>query len=60
MTSSSTHESKIGYRERAVAIFLIATNVKCTSSTKLAHVLGISYKSSRYMTIRIREAYQGH
>ena len=59
-TSSLMHDSKIGYREWAIAIFLMATNVKGTPSTKLAHDLSISQQSAWYMTMRIREAYKGH
>ena len=51
------HDSKIGYREWAIAIFLLSTNIKGTPSTKLAHDLGITQKSAWYMTMRIREAY---
>lgn len=51
--------SNIGYQEWAIAIFLMTTNIKGTSSTKLAHDLGISQKSAWYMAMRIREAYHG-
>ena len=59
-TGSVMHDSKIGYREWAIAIFLMTTDVKGTSSTKLANDLGISQKTAWYMAKRIREAYQGH
>ena len=59
-TGSVMHDSKIGFREWAIAIFLMTTNIKGTSSTKLAHDLGISQKTAWYMAMRIREAYQGH
>ena len=58
-TGSLMHKSNIGYREWAVAIFLMATNIKGTASTKLAHDLGITQKSAWFMAMRIREAYQG-
>ncbi len=58
-TGSLMHDSKIGFREWAIAIFLMAINIKGTSSTKLAHDLGISQKSAWFMAMRIREAYQG-
>ena len=51
------HDSKIGFREWAIAIFLVATNIKGTASTKLAHDLGVTQKTAWYMTMRIREAY---
>ena len=41
---SLMHDSKIGFREWAIAIFLVATNIKKTPSTKLAHDLGITQK----------------
>ena len=53
------HDSKIGFREWAIAIFLMAINIKGTSSSKLSHVLGISQKSAWFMAMRIRKAYQG-
>ncbi len=56
-TGSLMHDSKIGFREWAIAIFLLSTNIKGTPSTKLAHDLGITQKSAWYMTMRIREAY---
>lgn len=56
-TGSLMHDSKIGFREWAIAIFLVSTNIKGTPSTKLAHDLGITQKSAWYMTMRIREAY---
>ncbi len=56
-TGSLMHDSKIGFREWAIAIFLMAINIKGTSSTKLAHDLGISQKSAWFMAMRIREAH---
>ena len=56
-TGSLMYDSKIGYREWAIAIFLFSTNIKGTSSTKLRHDLGITQKSAWYRTMRIREAY---
>ena len=56
-TCSLMHDSKIGFREWAIAIFLVSTNIKGTASTKLAHDLGITQKSAWYMKMRIREAY---
>ena len=53
------YRSNIGYREWAIAIFIMTTNIKGTSSTKLAHDLGITQKSAWYMAMRIREAYNG-
>ena len=56
-TGSLMHDSKIGFREWAIAIFLVATNTKGIPSTKLAQDLGITQKSAWYMIMRIREAY---
>lgn len=51
------HDSKIGFREWAVAIFLVATNIKGNSSTKLVNDIGVKQKTSWYMTMRINQAY---
>ena len=51
------HDSKIGFREWGIAIFLVATNIKGTACTKLAHDLGVTQKTAWYMTMRILEAY---
>lgn len=56
-TGSLMHDSKIGFREWAIAIFLVETNIKGTPSTKLAHDLGITQKSAWYMIMLVREAY---
>ena len=56
-TGSLMHDSKIGFREWAIAIFLVATNIKGTPSTRLAHDLGITQKSAWYMIMLVREAY---
>ena len=56
---SLMHKSNIGYREWAIALFIMTTNIKGTSSTKLAHDLGISQKTAWFMAMRIREAYKG-
>ena len=55
----SMYISIIGYREWAIVIFMMTTNIKGTFSTKLAHNLVISQRSAWYMASRIREAYQG-
>ena len=48
--------SKIGYREWAVAIYQVTTNLKGISSMKLHRDLGITQKSAWFMLHRIREA----
>lgn len=51
------HDSKIGFREWAIAIFLVATNIKGNSSTKLVNDIGVNQKTSWHMTMRIHQAY---
>lgn len=51
------HDSKIGFREWAIAIFLVATNIKGNSSTKLVNDIGVKQNTSWYMTMRIDQAY---
>lgn len=56
-TNSLMHGSNIGYREWAIAIYLMATNLKGVSSMKLHRDLGITQKSAWFMLHRIREAW---
>ena len=56
-TNSLMHGSNIGYRKRAIAIYLMSTNLKGVSSMKLYRDLGISQKSAWFMAHRIREAW---
>lgn len=58
-TNSPMAQSNIGYREWAIAIYLITTNIKGIASTKMASDLGITQKSAWHMAMRIREAYIG-
>ena len=50
--------SPLGYREWAIAIYLVTTSLKGVSSMKLHRDLGISQKSAWFMLHRIREAYR--
>ena len=56
-TGSLMHDSKFGFRAWAITVFLVTTNTKGTTSTKLAHDLGVMQKTAWYLTMRIREAY---
>ena len=56
-TNSLMHGSNIGYREWAIAIYLMSTNLKGVSSMKLHRDLGVTQKSAWFMLHRIREAW---
>lgn len=59
-TATVIDGANIGSREWPIANLLMTTNIKGTSSTKLAHDIGIPQKSTWYTAIRIREVYKGH
>ena len=50
--------SPLGYQTWAIAIYLVATNLKGVSSMKLHRDLGISQKSAWHLAHRIREAWK--
>ena len=50
-------DSKLGYQEWAIAVYLFNTNIKGTSSMKLHRDLGISQKSAWHLAHRIRETW---
>lgn len=50
-------DSKLGYQEWAIAVYLANTNIKGTSSMKLHRDLGISQKSAWHLAHRIRETW---
>ena len=54
-TGSVMEGSNIGYRKWAIAIYILTTNIKGTSSMKLHRDLGISQKAAWFMAHRIRE-----
>ena len=54
-TDSLMHGSKLGYRKWALAVYLLTTGIKGTSSMKLHRDLGITQKSAWHMAHRIRE-----
>ena len=51
------HGSNLPLRIWAIGIYIVLTNLKGVSSTKLANDLGITQKSAWYMLMRIRESY---
>ena len=56
-TGSLMQSSKIGYRKWAIAIYILTTGIKGTSSMKLHRDLGIGQKAAWYMAHRIRESW---
>ena len=56
-TRSVMESSKIGYRKWAIAVYLISTGIKGTSSMKLHRDLGVTQKTAWHMAHRIREAW---
>ena len=59
-TNSVMHSSKLGYRKWALAIYILTTNIKGTSSMKLHRDLGITQKAAWHMMHRIRETWAEH
>ncbi len=49
--------SKIGYRKWAIAIYLMSTGIKGTSSMKLHRDIGVTQKTAWHMAHGIREAW---
>ena len=56
-TATVMQSSKLGYQTWAVAIYLLNTGIKGTSSMKLHRDLGITQKSAWYLAHRIRESW---
>ena len=59
-TGGLMESSKIGYQKWAIAIFVLTTGIKGTSSMKLHRDLGITQKSAWYMAHRIRESWSDY
>ncbi len=57
-TGSVMADTKLGYRTRAVALFLLATGIKGVSSMKLHRDPGISRKSAWHLAHRIRACWE--
>lgn len=52
------HGSKLGYRDWAIATYLVTTNIKGVSSMKLHRDLDITQKSAWHLAHRIRKAWE--
>ena len=52
------HRTQLGYREWAIAIYLLSTNLKGVSSMKLHRDLNITQKSAWYLAHRLREGWK--
>ena len=57
-TGTLMHDSKLGYRVWAIALYLMSTGIKGVSSMKLHRDLGITQKTAWYLAHRIREAWK--
>ncbi|MDE2815481.1 MAG: IS1595 family transposase [Chloroflexota bacterium] len=56
-TGTVMQSSKIGYRKWAMAMYLMTTNVKGTSSMKLHRDINVTQKTAWHMAHRIRKAW---
>ena len=56
-TATALASSNLGYRVWALAIYLLTTGIKGTSSMKLHRDLGITQKSAWHLAHRIRETW---
>ncbi len=56
-TGTLMQSSKIGYRKWAIAIYLMTTGIKGTSSMKLHRDIGVTQKTAWHMAHRIRETF---
>ena len=59
-TDSLMHNSPLGCRTWLLAIYLLTTNIKGVSSTRLRRELGITQKSAWHLAHRIRENFQDY
>ena len=57
-TGTVMAESKLSYREWALGIYLLATNLKGVSSMKLHRDLNVTQKTAWFMAHRLRENFQ--
>ena len=55
-TGTIMEGSKLGYRTWAIAVYLVATNLKGVSSMKLHRDLGVTQKTAWHLAHRIRKA----
>ena len=56
-TGTLMHDSKLGLRIWALALYLMNTGIKGVSSMKLHRDLGITQKTAWHLAHRIREAW---
>lgn len=56
-TGSLMQSSKLGYRKWALAIYILTTNIKGTSSMKLHRDIRVTQKTAWFMAHRIRESW---
>ena len=56
-TGTLMQSSKIGYRKWAIAIYLMTTGIKGTSSMNLHRDIGVTQKTAWHMAHRIREIF---
>ena len=52
------HSSNLTFRQWAIAIYLLTTNIKGVSSMRLRRELGITQKSAWHLTMRLREIWR--
>jgi transposase-like protein len=57
-TNSVMHSSKIGYQKWALAIYIMSTGIKGTSSMRLHRDLGVTQKTAWHMAHRIRKTWE--
>ena len=56
-TGTVLADSNVGFRDWAIAIYLITTNLKGVSSMKLHRDLGVTQRTAWFMLHRVREAW---
>jgi transposase-like protein len=57
-TGTVMQSSKLGYQKWALAIYILTTNIKGTSSMKLHRDLGIGQKAAWHLGHRVRETWR--
>lgn len=57
-TGTAMQGSPLGYQVWAIAIYLVATNLKSVSSMKLHRDLGVTQKTAWFLAHRLREAFK--
>jgi len=56
-TGTPMHASNLGFQTWLLAMYLLATNLKGTSSMKLHRDLGVTYRTAWHLSHRIRESW---